>query len=83
MSVSSKPRSQPRTYALRKTAKTSSELEEIIASRFGCPAVQVAVKGVPPDWNAVLIGARAANAELIASFKLLVSELRREFALRA
>ena len=58
---------------------TSETLERLIAERFGVRPVQVTVRGQAPDWTASLIANRIGNAERLAAFSSLVSDLRAEY----
>jgi hypothetical protein len=55
---------------------TAEALERLIAERFGVRPVQVSVRGNAPDWTASLIANRLGNAERLAAFSSLVSDLR-------
>ena len=59
---------------------TVDALERLIAERFGVLPIQVAVRGDGPDWTASLTAKRLGNAERLAAFSSLVSDLWREFA---
>jgi hypothetical protein len=74
------PQKSPKTA---KRWKTAEELELLLAERAGVPVVRVSVFGSPENWDATLLANFAGNAERKARFRSIVSDLRREFDLRA
>ena len=75
----------------RRSEKTASELEEILAERArllpefapgGIPARMITVRGRPPDWDASWLAPIAGNAERRGRFHILVMDVRVEFDLK-
>ena len=78
-----KPAAPSKSPKNAKPWKTAEELEQLLAERAGEPAMRVSVFGDPENWDAALMLNPIGNAERKARFRSIVSELRREFELKA